>query len=491
MSDIKYNQFGEVVSVNGLTTGHHIGAPMQDALGSEVDNSPYGVEKQVVRPTCKQTNDELQPTHPTGGVTCWSDLTDKPFGEKTVMGDTLTWDGNTEGRTKVFVDEYQDFVYVSDNIPTIEDLQNAVTMVSKCGDRTETWKLEPDWIVDHDDYIDVDGTFITKMDNVTVSVFEGNREVTLPKAGIYFWWVHGDGEWLESLTINGYNGFPRTEITPLPNKYLDIVETVGNGDTLTWDGSTDGLLVIRDTDDRTYAKVSDILPNDPSVIKNISYNIRGDVINKVSGDDIMSYENYISIDGEVYIVFEDGVTDEYDEEDYHWSIYFPKKGIYFGFYETDPYHHVQTFTINGYTGFPKEQVIKQNYLPTLSKYSTKVFDLSQFCWDRLNESFVNLTTEVAPSCNITKEALMELIDAHKTGHLFIDTESQTTLRVNGCGSNSDDLCIIFTGNDFKASPSRSDVMLHAFSKKFRYNEELGVVEISSDDKQFKIATTVV
>lgn len=49
MSDIKYNQFGEVVSVNGLTTGHHIGAPMQDAIGTPEENQLYVEELSTVR----------------------------------------------------------------------------------------------------------------------------------------------------------------------------------------------------------------------------------------------------------------------------------------------------------------------------------------------------------------------------------------------------------------------------------------------------------
>jgi hypothetical protein len=41
---IKYNEFGEVMSVNGITTGHHLGTPMQDAIGTPEENSSYGTE---------------------------------------------------------------------------------------------------------------------------------------------------------------------------------------------------------------------------------------------------------------------------------------------------------------------------------------------------------------------------------------------------------------------------------------------------------------
>jgi hypothetical protein len=45
---IKYNERGEVISVNGLTTGHFLGTPMQDALGTKEENSAYGTELKTV-----------------------------------------------------------------------------------------------------------------------------------------------------------------------------------------------------------------------------------------------------------------------------------------------------------------------------------------------------------------------------------------------------------------------------------------------------------
>ena len=58
---IKYNEFGEVISVNGLTSGQHLGTPMQDALGSEQDNQAYGEEKSTITRAENSVNDE-QPT---------------------------------------------------------------------------------------------------------------------------------------------------------------------------------------------------------------------------------------------------------------------------------------------------------------------------------------------------------------------------------------------------------------------------------------------
>ena len=57
---IKYNEFGEVISVNGLTTGHHLGAPMQDALGTEEENSAYGTDLATIG-SSENVVDDLQP----------------------------------------------------------------------------------------------------------------------------------------------------------------------------------------------------------------------------------------------------------------------------------------------------------------------------------------------------------------------------------------------------------------------------------------------
>lgn len=84
---MKYNERGEVISVNGLTTGHHLGTPMQDALGTKEENSQYYVEKATVT-KCKNTLVDNLPK-PQGGVASWNDLKDKPFYEELIAGEEL------------------------------------------------------------------------------------------------------------------------------------------------------------------------------------------------------------------------------------------------------------------------------------------------------------------------------------------------------------------------------------------------------------------
>ena len=45
---IEKNQFGEIISVNGITTGQHIGKPMQDIRGTDQSNEAYAVQKSTV-----------------------------------------------------------------------------------------------------------------------------------------------------------------------------------------------------------------------------------------------------------------------------------------------------------------------------------------------------------------------------------------------------------------------------------------------------------
>ena len=61
----------------------------------------------------------------------WNDLEDRPFGETTAVvgGDTLTWDGNTEGLVNVLDQQFK----VSDVVPVLSDFANGLTIVISSG----------------------------------------------------------------------------------------------------------------------------------------------------------------------------------------------------------------------------------------------------------------------------------------------------------------------------------------------------------------------
>ena len=299
-----------------------------------------------------------------GKATSWKDL-----GEKTVMGDTLTWDGNTEGLEVATVnfkyDNSMSKMYrIFEATPTIENLANGFSITFANG-YTEVYPENSDAVVIiNDKLIGTDFGLIAYEDNITATQDE-DIIYNIPKKGVYTSGhiLDEPGDNITSITINGYNGFPRTEITPLPNKYLDIVETVG-GDTLKWDGNTEGKLIVTDSNGYMYVKLFDAVPSEAdcaggfSYVDSAGYFAENTVFDQY-GEDIRQ------IDGTVVLVSKDDTSykDEY-EDGSSWSLHFPEKGIYSYYDPTDtPAYHMSSFTINGYTGFPKEQV-KQEYLPS-------------------------------------------------------------------------------------------------------------------------------
>ena len=65
---IKYNEFGEVISVNGITTGQHLGTPMQDAIAEkESDNQAYGTQLNTVGRLENCVEDEQPQSGGSGG----------------------------------------------------------------------------------------------------------------------------------------------------------------------------------------------------------------------------------------------------------------------------------------------------------------------------------------------------------------------------------------------------------------------------------------
>lgn len=279
-----------------------------------------------------------------------------PFGEKTVMGDTLTWDGDITGKTTTIGSDGLEFAKVSDMVPEITDFKEGYSY----GYDTSYYAYNyPECLWHTEDVINCDHMiYIALKDDVIYEfTFEDGSTWTIrfPEKGVYFC----NGTEYERyysvyrLTINGYNGFPRTEITPLPNKYLDIVETVGS-DTLTWDGNTEGLVSAHGYDTDYFYKVSDALPTLEAFELGGRVNYSDGDHELITAEDIESYDNALEIHN-CYIVYEDGATAMQGEL----NIQFPEKGIYF-LYGLD--WSVSSITINGYTGFPKEQV-KQEYLP--------------------------------------------------------------------------------------------------------------------------------
>lgn len=139
---------------------------------------------------------------------------DKMLGKIIINGDTLTWDGNKEGRAVV---EWTAFgvpyyaVHVSDVVLDLDDIPDGgsafVTYVGTDGNSSTVEIAKTDFrdigfgLITFGDVISVPSNWVgQEVDGW------GDGTVTFPKAGLYFSGGEVDGE-VHSITIPGYVGF--------------------------------------------------------------------------------------------------------------------------------------------------------------------------------------------------------------------------------------------------------------------------------------------
>lgn len=120
---------------------------------------------------------------------------------ETVGGDTLTWDGNTEGLEK----HGEQFYKVTDIAPSIEDFVNGGSATTNTGDvlpftSAEIHELGP-------------GVFIA-----------GDYALIAVNYGTFL--AAADGNYISSLTINGYTGFTTTKLKAEYLPYTDAESEV-------------------------------------------------------------------------------------------------------------------------------------------------------------------------------------------------------------------------------------------------------------------------
>ena len=152
-----------------------------------------------------------------GGVSSWNDLTDKPFGEVTTYGDTLTWDGNTEGlEVNTEVDVWP--VYkVSEAVPTLEELSQGGTVKALANGQVSeiqftTGEQKEDIIILKDSDAEITGVCILSDGIYFGKLVDPSYNITIT-----------------SLTINGYESLEVTEVKTIDPKYLPA--GTGGGET--------------------------------------------------------------------------------------------------------------------------------------------------------------------------------------------------------------------------------------------------------------------
>lgn len=240
---IKRNEFGEVISVNGITTGQHLGKPMQDAAAQKPeDNEVYATEMNTVN-NLKTEHHEDQPKPSGGGASSWNDLKDKPFGEETTVVNeplNITWDGNTDGLVIGKVYEYSEgdffekttYFKVSDVVFTDEQIKTATATcieINRDGEfeKTDTFALT--W----DEYV-AEGAITDAVAMLGWAAFVREPTIDFPECGIYFYKYEAYigteknfDEFAVSLTTTEPVPHTKTVVHKLDKKYLP--EGIGGG----------------------------------------------------------------------------------------------------------------------------------------------------------------------------------------------------------------------------------------------------------------------
>lgn len=146
------------------------------------------------------------------------------FGETTVKGDTLTWDGNTDGLVSVNeLESDQPYFYkISDAVITMADYANGVIVEIAGQSQTLPAEYIAEQIATEGAVAVCDFVFYVPKDNTNAF------DATFPEAG----WYHVDptesGGILCAVTIPGYTGFESTTVKPLDEKFMPIL-TSPNG----------------------------------------------------------------------------------------------------------------------------------------------------------------------------------------------------------------------------------------------------------------------
>ena len=148
----------------------------------------------------------------------WNDLGDKPFGEEVteVGGDTLAWDGNTNGRYVFDVDGAK-FVHVSDVVLTPNDFENGAEVTYSTGNKQSYTKEDIIGGITGKGMIFTDFFLVVPHDNHTE---DDSPDIVIEKKGVYFYQRKDSKE--ITLTIHGYEGFITRQavVKPLDGKYI-------------------------------------------------------------------------------------------------------------------------------------------------------------------------------------------------------------------------------------------------------------------------------
>lgn len=164
----------------------------------------------------------------------WASLPDKPFGEVTVMGDTLTWDGKRNGSYDLFI-PYMEYFFISDMSISQEELfAGEFKSVLSTGEVFEYKYTQQDL------YGEPTKSYEYYKNGVAI-ITNDAPELHEVKPGIYFYYAEIDSKgrecYVTSFTYKGHNVFPMVEVKQIDEKYLP--DSVKGGGVTSWNDLTD------------------------------------------------------------------------------------------------------------------------------------------------------------------------------------------------------------------------------------------------------------
>lgn len=305
-----------------------------------------------------------------------SELPYPEFGDMST--DTITWDGNTSGLTCVS----NVFYHVSDCVPMDISQGMIVTICAIDGSEAETTRVTTDNCL-LGEYVAFIGEFVVlvSMDGVVYESDDGSVTYTFPKAGVYFVNSPELGFYIKSFTVIG-DKFA-TEKKKLGASWLEPFNVSGSsasGDTITWDGNTDGLYVI-DMGEAQTCRIYDgeqdyidYLSNGFTIVLSVS---TGEVLEKIVVPPEL-VNDMIMNEGSIILIAEGSVI--IATADFEMEGFLFKKGIYspYAFMGTG-YAFVSSITINGYDGFIGGSKLDHKYLDIIEESVTNMGDT--LVWD--------------------------------------------------------------------------------------------------------------
>ena len=325
----------------------------------------------------------------TGGASSWDDLTDRPFGEYTAYGDTLTWDGNTEGLYNVLGMFYK----VSDAIPTLADLQNGGAFTIYGADVL----FSSDNIMNVEDLGAGNDCVVILINGdpaVGVALKEGASATlggvtaTFEETGVFLLGQFAETlnafVYISKLTIKGYTGFENTKVKTIDYKYLPEALRFGGEieylDKLTWDGETAGLDMVTMIEGYAYLyRVSDAVPTIEELSAGFTSVNSNGVVTSGGADDVQILGDGYWAGGAVFAPY-DGVLIGGST-----TVMFPKKGTYFTKIRLDsggPLNWTTEFSINNYK-FPVGEFkpFDIKYLPESHQFGGEKREVEKITWD--------------------------------------------------------------------------------------------------------------